>query len=191
MAHDVFLSYSSKDKAPADATCAVLERNGIRVWMAPRDIMPGMGWAPSIIAAINGARVMVLIFSANANASLQIEREVERAIHKGIPVVPVRVEDVMPSESLEYFISTPHWLDAFTPPMEQHLERLADAVKRLLESGLLRRETEAPVEPKPSAPRVNEILPEPIKPQVAAEPIVEPEASAETAPKPDAGEAPG
>ncbi len=34
MAHDVFLSYSSKDKAVADAVCHALESDGVRVWMA-------------------------------------------------------------------------------------------------------------------------------------------------------------
>ena len=76
MAHDVFISYSSKDKHAGDAVCNVLEHHGIRCWIAPRDIVPGVGWARSIIGAINGARVMVLVFSRNANASPQIEREV-------------------------------------------------------------------------------------------------------------------
>ena len=134
MAHDVFISYSSKDKAAADAACNVLERNGVRVWIAPRDILPGVGWAESLIGGINNARVMVLVYSSNANSSPQIEREVERAINKGLPVVPFRVEDVAPSATLEYFISETHWLDAFPPPLEHHLERLADAVKRLLAS---------------------------------------------------------
>jgi hypothetical protein len=106
--------------------------------MAPRDIVPGAGWAASIIGAINGARIMVLVFSSHANNSPQIEREVERAINKGIPVIPFRVENVVPSDALEYFISSPHWLDAFTPPFEQHLERLAEAVKRLLDSEFAR-----------------------------------------------------
>ena len=134
MAHDVFLSYSSKDKAAADAVCHALEAARIRVWMAPRDILPGAGWAQSIIAAINGARVMVLVFSGNANGSPQIEREVERAVAKGVAIVPVRIEDVAPSEALEYFISAPHWLDAFTEPLEEHFEKLTEAVKRLLTS---------------------------------------------------------
>jgi hypothetical protein len=43
MAHDVFLSYSKKDKLAADAACNVLELNGVRVWMVPRDILPGLG----------------------------------------------------------------------------------------------------------------------------------------------------
>lgn len=132
MAHDVFVSYSSKDKPTADAVCAVLESQGIRCWVAPRDIFPGSDWGASIIEAINGARVMVLVFSANANASLQIKREVERAVNKGIPVIPLRIEDVVPTASLEYFISTPHWLDAFAPPLERHLQYLADVVRKLV-----------------------------------------------------------
>jgi len=133
MAHDVFISYSSKDKPPADATCAKLEARGIRCWIAPRDIMPGADWGSSIIDAINGARVVVLVFSAHANASQQIKREVERAVHKGIPIIPLRIENVPPESSLEYFISTPHWLDAFTPPLEQHLVYLADVIRHILD----------------------------------------------------------
>jgi TIR domain len=133
MAHDVFLSYSSKDKPVADATCAVLEGRGIRCWMAPRDIMPGADWGESIIDAIHGARVFVLVFSNNANESVQIKREVERAINKAIPVVPLRIENVMPVKSLEYFLSTPHWLDAFSPPLERHLNYLADVIQSVLD----------------------------------------------------------
>ena len=40
MAHDVFISHSSKDKPIADAICANLEGTGIRCWIAPRDIAP-------------------------------------------------------------------------------------------------------------------------------------------------------
>jgi hypothetical protein len=36
MAHDVFISYSTKDKPIADAVCGTLERNGVRCWIAPR-----------------------------------------------------------------------------------------------------------------------------------------------------------
>jgi TIR domain len=133
MAYDVFLSYSSKDKYAADAACAVLERNGIRVWMAPRDILPGLGWGTSVIEAINHARVMVLVLSGNANISPQIEREVERAINKGLQVIPFRIEDVEPSEALQYFISAAHCLDAFTKPLEQHLDRLAEVVRRVID----------------------------------------------------------
>jgi TIR domain len=133
MAHDVFISYSSKDKPVADATCATLESKGIRCWMAPRDIMPGSDWGESIVDAINGSRAFVLVFSGNANASVQIKREVERTVNKGIPIIPLRIENVMPAKSLEYFLSTPHWLDAFSPPLERHLNYLADVIRSVLE----------------------------------------------------------
>src|SRR4051794_29519938 len=132
MAHDVFISYSSKDKPAADAVCAMLESRGVRCWIAPRDILPGLDWGEAIIDAIHASRVMVLIFSGNANKSPQIKREVERAVNKDVTVVPLRIENVQMSKSLEYFISTPHWLDALTPPLEKHLQNLADTVAMLL-----------------------------------------------------------
>jgi TIR domain len=133
MPHDVFISYSTHDKAAADATCAALEGSGIRCWIAPRDIMPGAEWGEAIIDGINRCRVLILIFSANANESPQIRREVERAVNKGVPIIPLRIEDIAPTRSLEYFIGTVHWLDALTPPLEAHLRRLVETVKALLQ----------------------------------------------------------
>jgi TIR domain len=135
MAHDVFISYSNVDKAIADATCATLENAGIRCWIAPRDITPGLEYGGAIVRAIDQCRVLVLIFSSNANSSRQIPREVERAINHGVPVVPVRVENVAPTESLAYYMESVHWLDALTPPLESHLQRLAESVQALLVVG--------------------------------------------------------
>jgi tetratricopeptide (TPR) repeat protein len=132
MAHDVFVSYSVKDKTTADAICASLEANGIRVWIAPRDVMPGSDWGESIIEAIEQSGVMILVFSANSNVSPQIKREIERAVNKGVTVVPFRIDDILPSKTLEYFISTQHWLDAFTPPLEKHLDSLVSILRSMI-----------------------------------------------------------
>jgi ketosteroid isomerase-like protein len=132
MAHDVFISYSSKDKAVADAACATLEGRGIRCWIAPRDVLPGREWGASIIDAIQGSRAMVLVFSETANESRQIMREVNHAVEKGVAVVPFRIQDVMPSKAMEYYLDVTHWLDAMTPPVEDHLQELADKVELLL-----------------------------------------------------------
>jgi hypothetical protein len=132
MAHDIFISYSNKDKPTADAICAALEANGIRCWIAPRDILPGSDWGETIIDAIHACRIMILVFSGSSNASPQIKREIERAVNAAIPVVPFRIEDVLPSKTLEYFISTQHWLDALTPPLEQHLQYLATTMRAML-----------------------------------------------------------
>src|SRR5215218_100512 len=134
MAHDVFLSYSSKDKSVADAACAMLEARGVRCWMAPRDIVPGSEWGAAIIGAIGSSRVMVLIYTSSSNASPQVRREVERAVARGLHVIPFRVEDVPMSPALEYFISAPHWLDALNPPLERHLEHLGKIIEAVLEA---------------------------------------------------------
>ncbi|MFH1197777.1 MAG: toll/interleukin-1 receptor domain-containing protein [bacterium] len=130
--HDVFLSYSSKDKNIADATCSFLEREKIRCWIAPRDVSPGIDYAESLINAINVSKVMVLIFSSNSNYSSHVLREVERAVSKGIPIIPFRTENVPLSPSMEYYISSPHWLDALTPPLEVHIDKLVLTLKNIL-----------------------------------------------------------
>ncbi len=141
MAHDVFISHSSKDKPTADAICAALESTNIRCWVAPRDISPGANWGESIIDGITNSKVMVVVFSSHANKSAQVMREIERAVNKGLPIIPMRIEDVLPSKSLEYFLSVPHWLDALTPPLQAHVTKLCRTVKTVLET----------VDPKPAA----------------------------------------
>jgi TIR domain-containing protein len=132
VAHDIFISYASEDKRIADALCARLEERGIRCWIAPRDVLSGKDWSESIVDAIAGSRGLVLVFSSHANASPHIKREVDRAVTRGIPIVPLRIEDVMPTAALEYYISSVHWLDAITPPLDAHLHALGDKIAALL-----------------------------------------------------------
>lgn len=132
MAHDVFISYSAHDKAVADALCATLESRKIRCWIAPRDVLPGTDYATALINGLSDSRLMVLVFSNEANKSNHVMREVERAVSKAIPIIPLRIENVTPTKAMEYYLSTPHWLDAITPPLEKHLQKLADTVQTLL-----------------------------------------------------------
>jgi hypothetical protein len=133
MAHDVFISHSTKDKPMADAVCATFEANAIRCWIAPRDVPPGSNWGAAIVQAIQASRVMVLIFSDHANSSNQIAREVELAASQGVTIVPIRVQDVMPASSLQFFLSNIHWLDALTPPFERRLQEIATKIKSILQ----------------------------------------------------------
>ncbi|HEX3028785.1 MAG TPA: TIR domain-containing protein [Clostridia bacterium] len=128
MAHDIFISYSSKNKKTADAVCAALEEYGMRCWIAPRDITPGKEWGEAIVTAISESKIMVLIFSSAANQSQQVLREVERAVNKNVIIVPFRIEDVVPTKSMEYFLYSTHWLDALTPDMEAHIGELVETV---------------------------------------------------------------
>ena len=134
MGTDVFISYPSARNEIATAMCDALEKNGITCWIAPRDILPGITYADALIQAIDSSKVMVLVYSSETNTSPHILREVERAVHNNIPIIPVRVDNSDPSNAMQYYISTPHWLDAFVPPFEQHLNRLVKAIKQHLEN---------------------------------------------------------
>lgn len=159
MAHDVFISYTTRDKAIADAVCHALEARHIRCWIAPRDVAAGLSWKAAIVGAIRDSQVMVLIFSGEVNSSKDVRREVDIAFEERRPIIPFRIENVAPSDELYYCIADRHWLDALTPPVEQHIGGLVNALRRFI------------AEPEPVPEPVPAPAPAPI-PIVAAAPSV-------------------
>lgn len=147
MARDIFVSYSQPDRDCAYELTHHLEAKGFSVWIAPRDVSPAAEWACEIIDAISAARVMILVFSESSNSSPQVRREVERAVSKDLRVLPFRLENVLPSKSLEYFLSSQHWLDGFPSPREPHYERLCGFLRQCLPDST----SEPAVRPAPAA----------------------------------------
>lgn len=135
MGHEVFVSYSKADAAFATEVTARLEACGQRVWIAPRDVPPSADWAAAIVEALGASRVMVLIFSSASNRSRHVRREVECAVHRDVPILAFRVEDVVPTTSLEYFLSSRHWLDAFPSPQPEHYAHLCSSIASVLSTG--------------------------------------------------------
>ena len=97
-----FISHSSKDSKTATAICTALEARGHECWMSSRDIKPGENFQGTIVRAIRESGVMVLVFSANANNSDEIKKEMALASQSKKMVIPVRAEDVLPSEDFTY-----------------------------------------------------------------------------------------
>ena len=165
MSHYVFVSYSSHDKATANAVCAYLEARKIRCWLAPRDVPAGAIYAEALVDAIEASSVFVLIFSDGSNRSGHVIKEVDVAADKRIPIIPLRIQEVECSKAMGYYINTLHWLDALTPPLEQHLSVLADRVQALL--GRLPREA-GPAEVAPQGAKDVEHMAAPVQVPAAA-----------------------
>jgi hypothetical protein len=125
---DIFISYAAKDKETAFKICDMVEDSGYGCWIAPRDILPGQNWGKSIINGINNCKLMIMIFSEHSNESVQVLREIERAVHKEIPIVIFRISDIEPSEEIEYYVSAVHWLDATSDPLDEHIDDLREVV---------------------------------------------------------------
>ena len=132
MAHDLFISYSSKDKTTADAVCARMETGGIRCWYAPRDIEPGADWAESIIQAIDRSRIMVLIFTKDSNISKQVLREINYAVGAGVTIIPLRLTKEDPVPSMKYYLSAVHWIDALDCELEGKIEELYQTCRAVI-----------------------------------------------------------
>ena len=178
MAHDVFISHSSSNRPIANAVCAALESIGIRCWIAPRDVLPGRSYSGEITRAIQQSRAFVLIFSEHSNNSEQVLREVQLAANSRLHIVQFRIDAVSPSDDLEYYLSGPHWLDAVTPPLENHLDQLKSSMKALLALPRADRPDKPPPPPvaptsRPPAPEPN-IPPLPAAPAIAAAPVPSP-----------------
>jgi len=134
MAHDIFISYSSKDKPIADGICASLEREGIRCWIAPRDIAPGEDWPTAITKAISQSKIMVLVFSASSNSSDDVSRELFLAAENKSIIIPFKIEDVAPEPGKQYYLARTHWLDAMNPPTKEQIAILVNRVKPFISS---------------------------------------------------------
>ncbi len=129
---DVFISYSSKNKNVADAVVSDFERNGIRCWYAPRDILPGREWVPAIKEGICSAKVFILLFTEESNTSRQVMNEVAMAFNAEKTIVPFKLTQEEMSDELEYYLTRVHWLDAVSQPLSGHIEELRKYVQLIL-----------------------------------------------------------
>jgi hypothetical protein len=126
----VFVSYASHDTEIANTVCRELESQGIRCWIAPRDVAPGALYADAIVRAINESTVLLIVLSQSAEASSHVGREVERAASKRKQIIAFRVDAANLSPQLEYFLSNSQWIDVAALGMPAALSKLADAVWR-------------------------------------------------------------
>lgn len=147
----IFISHSSKDLADAQTICAALESRGLKCWIASRDVGAGDNFQEAIVKAIRSAKVMVLVFSENANNSTEIKKELALASQNKVAVIPARVEDVVPAAALAYELATRQWINLFND-WESEIETLCERIKQIV--------------PAPA--------PEATPPQQPAEPIAEP-----------------
>lgn len=129
MTHKVFISYSTKDKTTADAICHILEQNGLECWIAPRNITSGKHYVREIIDGIKIAKIVVLVYSKNSQASDYVRNEIDNAFSNNKPILSFKIDETMPKESMEYYLKINHWLDAYPEPEKEFDVLIRDALK--------------------------------------------------------------
>ena len=123
----VFISYSSKDATNAQQLCSFIEKNGIKCWIAPRDVPTGGNYAEQIVRAIDACSAFLVIVTKSSNASVHVETEISLAFNARKKIIPFRPEEYEPQGSFKYYFQHIQWIDAYVD-MDDALIRLIEAL---------------------------------------------------------------
>jgi hypothetical protein len=166
MAGHVFISHGSENSEEANALCAFIEAKGVKAWIAPRDVRPGIDYSEELQAAIESCAAFVVLVTDTANKSPYVRAETEMAFSCHKPIFPVRQADIKPAAGLALFLKIRHWTNAYGQQREAAMERLALELQTVV--GITPPEP-APAPPPPPAPAaVPPLAPPTPKPERAA-----------------------
>ena len=127
--HDVFISYSTKNKKIAHDICQVLEKNGLSCWIAPRNIASGRNYVDEISDGIKSTKIVVLVFSQDAQESKYVNNEVIMAFSYNKPILSYNIDETEPNDIMGYYLKVAQWLPAYADPKEGMRKLVVDAVK--------------------------------------------------------------
>ena len=130
---EVFISYSTKDAASAEAVRNVLEKNGLSCWMAPRDIPGGSNYTKEIPVAIRNCKVFVLILSENAQKSHWVLKELDSAVNCGKVILPFMLEDFVLSDEFDFLLTGAQRYAAYLKKVEV-METLIGRIRGILDA---------------------------------------------------------
>ena len=131
-AAQIFISHSSQDRKIAETIVQALESRGLQCWISSRDVAGGENYQESIVRAIRNTKIMLLIFTDNANNSDEIKKEIGLASRNKLTVIPVRIEDVLPNDALDFELATRQWIDFFGD-WERALDTLCKRASQILQ----------------------------------------------------------
>lgn len=132
MSGHIFISYASADRDYADRLIAFLEAQHFACWISYRDVAIGENYQESITRALRAAKALIVIFTGRANQSVEIQKELSLASRYRLVVIPLRMEQVEPSDALAYELTTHQWVDMFrswTGGCERLLAQLGEVIQ--------------------------------------------------------------
>ena len=129
--YDVFISYSSKDTDVAFTLCEALENEGLICWIAPRNVSTGH-YASSIVKGVEASKVFVLVFSENSNSSIPVINEIDLAMGSKLPLIPIRIEEILPTGAMKFYVTATNWFDVLKPKSIDDFREFVSVIKQSL-----------------------------------------------------------
>jgi len=102
---DIFISYSSKDRAQAEQLVELLGSAGLSVWIDKQGIDVATSWSGEIVDAIDGCKAMVVLLSPSSVESVNVIREVALASERKKKILPLNLEPVSLTRDLAYHLA--------------------------------------------------------------------------------------
>jgi hypothetical protein len=131
---DVFISYTRRDAKFVVALVRLLEAQGLSTWH-DASVRGGADWRDAIVNAIAGARIVVLVYSRAAERSPEVAKELAVAANQKRRIIPIRVEEAVPSGAFLYEMARLNWVDCF-PVTEARMESVTLAIAALVRGGI-------------------------------------------------------
>jgi TIR domain len=123
----VFISYARKDLRVAERMRVDLERRGFPCWIDHRNLELGGDFAEEIVKSIRSCKIFLILLSSHANNSREMPKEIVLADNAGLLVIPVRIEEILPSGAFAFQLATRQWVDLFRD-WDSGIERLASRI---------------------------------------------------------------
>ena len=131
MTHDVFISYSSKDKNVVDEICNLFSIYSITYWRDTNEVHMGGKFMEDIVDAINASSIVLFISSVDSNHSIYTAKEVAFAFNAGKYIIPYKIDDSSFSKNLQFVMTDLNCINA-TPYSQQKAELLIHDILSLL-----------------------------------------------------------
>lgn len=105
MKHKIFISYSRKDEETVTKIKTILDDCQITYWIDKEGIFSGENYKEVIVDAIEVAKVVIFVSSANSNASINVIRELGYAVQQRKTIIPVLLDDAQYAKSIRLDIA--------------------------------------------------------------------------------------
>lgn len=131
--YDVFISYSSQNRAQALQICDVLEKNGFVCWIDRSGIRGGKDYAEVIPKAIKSSRCFLLLLTRDAQKSDWVRKELDQAVNSRLPIYPFALESVKLDDKFEFLLSHCQWYEAYQnvpKALTELIRDLSDELKK-------------------------------------------------------------
>src|SRR6185503_12912766 len=102
---DIFISYSSKDRAQAEQLTELLASAGLSVWIDKSGIDVATSWSGEISKAIEDCKALILLLSPTSIESENVRKEVSLAAERKKKILPLDLEPVTLPHDFAYHLA--------------------------------------------------------------------------------------